>query len=124
MVGGRPADGVDQTDVIGTPSLDEVDGGLVPIGATVRETGNDDDRQGGTALRTAERREFHPLGQFGLGLAVGRGDPTGDQDQQDVGSQHDPLHRDAPEVALAIGEGGHPSLIKGRPPQGARREGR
>ena len=124
MVGGRPAGGVDQTDVGGAPRLDEIDGGLVPIGATVRETGDDDDRQGGTALRTAERHEFHPLGQLGVGQAVGGSHPAGDQDQQDVGGQHDPLHRDAPEVALAIGEGGHPNLIKGRPPQGARREGR
>jgi hypothetical protein len=109
MVGGRPADGVDRAHIIGAlRDFDEVDGGLIQVGATVRETGNDDDRQGGMARRTAERREFHPLGQLRLGLAVGRGDPAGDQDQQDIGGQHDPLHRDAPEVALAIGEGGHP----------------
>ena len=81
MVGGRPADGVDQAHVFGAPRLDEVDGGPIPVGATVREMGDDDDRQGRAALRAAERFEFHLVRQLRLRLTVARGHPAGDEDQ-------------------------------------------
>ena len=120
MVGGRPAHGIDRAEAGGLAVKEGPAPVLLPA---VRQARQHDDRERAGRAGRADLGDLDGLGQFRLRQAVRRGDPTGHQDQQDVSGQHDPLHRDAPEVALAIGEGGHPSLIKGRPPQGARREG-
>ena len=102
MQGGGPADDIDLAEAGESIGFDDEIGLGPRVLPTIWQTRHDDHRQGAGRVCGVGGFDLDRMRQLGLGLTIGGGHPAGDEDQQDIAHQDDPLDRNAPEVALAL----------------------